>query len=450
MNIDGKKISIIGAVRSGIGAANLAKRRGGIPFVSDAASETTLAQNIQALKDVGIEYETGGHSARVYDCDFMVVSPGVPSDAKVILNAKEKGIKILSELEFASRFCEGTIVGITGTNGKTTTTTALDFVLKQAGRKSYSAGNIGLAFSEIADKMKKDEIVSLEISSFQLDFISSFRPKYSVILNITPDHLDRYENDFQKYIDSKIKIASNQKEDDYFIYWNEDEFINANKNNLSVEEFPFTIEKNLPKGIYVENGEIVFALNGNKETVCTTSDIRLKGKHNLMNLLAVAAIAKLIGLTNEEIKNGLAEFPGVEHRLEFVRKLNGVTFINDSKATNVESVWYALQSFENPLILILGGKDKGNDYSRIKELVAERVKKIIAIGSSANKISEFFEGVVPVDVQLTMEDAVESGYQSAEEGDVVLLSPACASFDMFDNYEHRGEVFKKIVTGLAK
>ncbi len=450
MNINGKKISIIGAVRSGIGAANLAKRRGGIPFVSDAASETTLAQNIQALKNVGIEYETGEHTARVYDCDFMVVSPGVPSDAKVILNAKEKGIEILSELEFASRFCEGTIVGITGTNGKTTTTTALDFVLKQAGRKSYSAGNIGLAFSEIADKMKKDEIVSLEISSFQLDFISSFKPKYSVILNITPDHLDRYENDFQKYIDSKIKIASNQKEDDYFIYWNEDEFINANKNNLSVEEFPFTIEKNLPKGIYVENGEIVFALNGNKETVCTTSDIRLKGKHNLMNLLAVAAIAKLIGLTNEEIKNGLAEFSGVEHRLEFVRKLNGVAFINDSKATNVESVWYALQSFENPLILILGGKDKGNDYSRIKELVAEQVKKIIAIGSSANKIAEFFEGVVPVDVQLTMEDAVESGYQSAEEGDVVLLSPACASFDMFDNYEHRGEVFKKIVTGLAK
>ncbi|NOX16970.1 MAG: UDP-N-acetylmuramoyl-L-alanine--D-glutamate ligase [Chlorobi bacterium] len=448
MQIDGKKISIIGAVRSGIGAAKLAKRSGGIPFVSDAADRSALAENLETLQAAGIEFETGGHSERVYDCDFMIVSPGVPSDALVVKEAGAENIEIMSELEFASRFCKGTIVGITGTNGKTTTTTALDFVLNKAGKKSYSAGNIGLAFSEIADKVKEDEIVSLEISSFQLDFISSFKPKYSVILNITPDHLDRYENSLQKYIDSKMKITSNQNENDYFIYWNEDKFIAENKINSTVKEFPFSFENKLTNGVFVADNAIVFSNNGEEETVCKTSDIRLKGKHNLMNSLAVTAVAKFLGLSGEEIKNGLSEFAGVEHRLEFVRELNGVIFINDSKATNVDSVRYALQSYDNPLVLILGGKDKGNDYAQIKELVRKRVKKIIAIGSSANKIAEFFEGVAPVEIKVKMEDAVAGGYQTSDKGDVVLLSPACASFDMFDNYEHRGKVFKKIVMEL--
>ncbi len=449
MNIEGKKISIIGAVRSGVGAAKLARRNGGIPFVSDAANEAALAKNIKALIDAGIDYETGGHSDKVYDCDLMVVSPGVPSDAKVIVEAKVRNIEIVSELEFASRFCKGTIVGITGTNGKTTTTTMLNFVLNKAGRKSYSAGNIGLAFSEIADKVKEDEVVSLEISSFQLDFISTFKPKYSVVLNITPDHLDRYENDLQKYIDSKIGITTNQSVEDYFIFWNEDKFISANKTNSAVNEIPFSIDSELSRGVFIRVDKIVFADGGTEETVCGVEDIRLKGKHNLLNSLAVTAVAKLLKLPNEEIKSGLSEFEGVEHRLEFVRELNGVIFVNDSKATNVDSVWYALQSFENPLILILGGKDKGNDYSQIKELIKSRVKKIIAIGSSATKIAEFFNGAVPVEIKVKMEDAVIGGYESAEKGDVVLLSPACASFDMFDNYEHRGDTFKKIVMELS-
>jgi UDP-N-acetylmuramoylalanine--D-glutamate ligase len=245
-----------------------------------------------------------------------------------------------------------------------------------------------------------------------------------------------------------MRIAARQGNEDYFIYWDNDDLIRKNIDSITATKFPFTTESKLTNGIFVLDDKIIFARNGKKETVCSTSDIRLKGKHNLLNSLAVTAVAKLIGLSNEEIKNGLSEFPGVEHRLEFTRELNGVVFINDSKATNVDSVWYALQSFESPLILILGGKDKGNDYARIKELVKKRVKKIIAIGSSANKIAEFFNGDVPVEIQVKMEEAVSSAYRAAEKGDVVLLSPACASFDMFDNYEHRGETFKKIVMEL--
>lgn len=442
MELIGKNISIIGAVRSGIGAAKLAKKVGAIPFVSDSGSKEKIMHNLEVLESESIPYETGKHSDRVYECDLMVVSPGVPDNAEIIVTAKEKNIKIISELEFASYYCSGRVIAITGTNGKTTVTSLCGFVLNNAGKKCYIAGNIGNAFSEIAADTGDLDYVALEVSSFQLDHADTFKPEFSIILNITPDHLDRYENNFEKYAAAKFRIFENQDESDYYIYNGNDETLVNNLYGGSTK-IPFFLNGN-NEGAYISGSNMMF----NDEVVCSVSDLFIKGEHNTANALSLIPVFKIIGLTNEEITDGFKKFPGVEHRLELVRELRGVQYINDSKATNVESVWYALRSFDKPLHLILGGKDKGNDYRRILDSVNEHVKKIYAIGESAKKVYAFFSCSVDVEICITMEEAVKKAYNQAVENEIVLLSPACASFDMFENYEHRGKVFKEAVNSL--
>ncbi len=448
MNIEGKKISIIGAVRSGIGAAKLVKKLGGFPFISDAANEEKLADSIKLLKELKIEYEVGAHTSRVYDCSLMIVSPGVPSNSPIINGAIGKNIKVISEIEFASFYCKGKIIAITGTNGKTTTTTLCGYVFNACGKKTYTAGNIGTAFSEIVLDVKEEDFVALEVSSFQLDFTETFKPAVSIILNITPDHLNRYDNKIENYISSKLKIFVNQKSSEFVLLNKDDKTLMNSLSTFKAQPVYFSLSEKQTDGIYCSGDDIIFNKKGKSEFTCKKSEISLPGNHNLYNAMAVISAAKIFELDNKKIKEALGSFKGVEHRLEFVRDLEGVKFINDSKATNVDSVWYALQSYDNPLFLILGGQDKGNDYNQIINLVIEKVKKIYAIGSSADKVFNFFHKEVKVEITKKLEDAVFAANKEARQGDIVLLSPACASFDMFDNYEHRGKAFKEAVNKL--
>jgi len=445
LEIKNRKISIIGAVRSGLGAAKLAQQLGAIPSVSDAGSEGKLKSSIEILRKEKIDFEIGKHSEKVFDCDLMVVSPGVPSNAEVISNAKNRNIKIISELEFASSFCKANVIGITGTNGKTTTTSLCDYLFNECGVKSYSAGNIGLAFSEIATVAKENEFVSLEISSFQLDLIDQFKPKVAMILNITPDHLNRYENSVEKYALSKLRVFENQDENDFLILNKDSELLNQYFRKAKSNILFFSTRKKVSHGCYLENDVVKYVRNDIEEFSCKVSDIFIKGEHNIQNAMAVIISAKIFNIDNEKIIEALKSFKGVEHRLELVREIDGVKFINDSKATNVDSVIVALKSFDEPIFLILGGQDKGNDYSMLDELVRERVKKIYAIGSSAEKVFNYFHGKVKTEIKKDFDEVINTAISEAREGDVVLLSPACASFDMFDNYEHRGKVFKQIV-----
>lgn len=447
MDIANKKISIIGAVRSGVAAAKLAKRLGAFPFVSDQSDYEKISDYLFQLEEQKIPYEYGNHTDKIFDCDFIITSPGVPSDSKILLEARKRKILIISEIEFASWYCKGKIIAITGTNGKTTTTTLMAHVLNSCGVKTYLAGNIGFAFSEIADKVLETEFVALEVSSFQLDFINEFKPNYAMLLNITPDHLDRYLNEYSFYKAAKYRIAENQTEDDFFIVNKDSKDIELIKINTKPRWFYFSLQDEELNGSYLCDGKIKFHRN-TTSTIVDVKDLILKGEHNYQNVMAVVIAAKLIGIEDERIKIALMNFKGVEHRLESVRTLDGVEYINDSKATNVDSVWFALRSFNQPIHLILGGKDKGNDYSQIKDEVKQRVKRIYAIGSSKEKVKDFFEEVTETEMFDSLESAVKSAQRKALEGEIVLLSPACASFDMFNNYEHRGEVFKKIVSSL--
>lgn len=447
MEIKGKKISIIGAVRSGVAAAKLAKKMGALPFVSDSASKQSILKSISILEYENIPYETEKHSERIFDCDFIVTSPGVPSYSGILAEAKSKGIEIFSELEFASWFNKGKTIAVTGTNGKTTTTSLMDYTLRQNGFKTYCVGNIGFPLSDVVTEIGENDFVVVEVSSFQLDYIKYFRPKFSVILNITPDHLDRYNNDFNLYARSKMNITRNQTAEDFLIYNADDPNTINFMPATDVNKYGFSLQKELLKGSYVKEGKMVYS-DEIRESVCAVSDLFIKGPHNVSNALAVLTVAKKVGIENKKIKSAFTSFQGVEHRIEFVREFAGVEYYNDSKATNVDSVWYALNSFDKPIYLILGGKDKGNDYNKIKELVGKKVKKIYAIGSSANKVYEFFKDIVATEYKQSLESCVLSARKEAKPGSVVLLSPACASFDMFDNYEHRGKVFKEAVNNL--
>ncbi|MCZ6702433.1 MAG: UDP-N-acetylmuramoyl-L-alanine--D-glutamate ligase [Ignavibacteria bacterium] len=448
MNLKNRNISVIGAVRSGVAAAKLIKKLEGIPFVSDMSDENELKEFIDHLRNENINFETGGHSEKVYDCEMMVVSPGVPADAPVLAKAREASIKLISEVELAYKYCRGNIIAITGTNGKTTTISLCGHVFNQCGYNTFVAGNIGLAFSEIALDIKERDFVALEVSSFQLDLIDQFKPKVAMILNITPDHLNRYDNKIDLYANAKQRIYKNQDSSDYLII-NKDngeviEYLNEHKSN----SFFFSLREETENGCFRMNDEIHFNNKGKEEFSCHVSDIKIKGEHNLANAMAVICAAKIFNLENSNIIKALQTFKGVVHRLEFVREINGIIFINDSKATNVNSVLYALKSFDEPIFLILGGQDKGNDYGEIKGLVLEGVKKIYAIGSSAEIIYNFFNSAITVEIKKSLEDVISTAVKEASEGDVVLLSPACASFDMFDNFEHRGRVFKEAVNNM--
>jgi UDP-N-acetylmuramoylalanine--D-glutamate ligase len=449
--VKGKKISILGMARSGIAVAELLKSNGAVPFVSDSGDFLKLSDALSSLKNLKIEYETGGHTDKIYDSDMFVISPGVPSTSPVVIEASRRGLKIFSELEVASWFCRAPIVAVTGTNGKTTTTSLLGNIFSDAGRNVSVGGNIGNAFSGFAGQLPADAVAILEVSSFQLDYIDSFHPHISVLLNITPDHLDRYENDFQKYIDSKCRIFKNQNKNDYLIY-NYDDVIarkavdNLASNNVSL--MAFGLERKFHEGAFIEDDKVVIMIDGDNTEIINPDEIKIRGTHNLYNSMAAILAARLMNVNPVSIKSTLKIFPGVEHRLEFVRELDGVKYINDSKATNVDSVWYALQAYEEPIIVLIGGRDKGNDYSKLFEPVKKHVKTIIAIGESAEKVKNAFSGLKTVVIASSMPQAVDEARKLASHGDIVLLSPACASFDWFQNYEHRGKVFKEIVSAL--
>lgn len=451
-DIPGKRFAVIGGARSGLAVALLLKEHRAEVFLSELAPEEKMPAVRAELEAHGIPFEFGAHSLRVFDAETLVLSPGVLSDAPVVREAHARGHGVVSELEVASWFCRGPVVAITGTNGKTTATTLTGRLLFDAGVPAVVAGNIGTAFSEVVTGMPPGGTAVVEVSSFQLDHIRTFRPKVAILLNITPDHLDRYEHSFEKYIASKCRIFENQGSGDVLIYNEDDEVTRtrvASGAAPGLRLLPFSLQGRVAEGAWIENGCLVTVLKGRRTEILPAENVAIPGLHNLSNAMAATLAGQVMGISGPSIRRTLEEFRGVEHRLESVRTVNGVHFVNDSKATNVESVWYALQSFVSPIVLLLGGRDKGNDYSRLQALVRDHCRVIIAIGESAGKVRESFEHLVPVHVATTMEDAVRKGARYAHPGDTVLLSPACASFDWFEDYEHRGRVFKSVVSNLV-
>ena len=447
-NVLGKKISVIGMARSGTAVAHLLNSKGAKLFVSDNGNGENLKPEIARLVEEGILYETNRHSERVYDCSLLVLSPGVPSNAAVVVEAQKRGIKVVSELEIGSLFCKASIVAITGSNGKTTTTTLLGRILGDAKKKHVVAGNIGTAFSTVVLELAPSDIAVLEVSSFQLDHIETFRPRVSVILNITEDHMDRYEHSMEHYAASKARIFENQTTDDVLIYDADDEWCRKEAAQAKCRTIGFSLKTRQDEGAFVDKGLLVTVIDGVRSEVIPCEDISIKGMHNLYNSMAATLVGQLLGVGSASIRSTLKNFKGVEHRLEFVREVNGVRYYNDSKATNVDSVWYALQAFNQPIVLLLGGRDKGNDYSRLTDLVKDRVKAIVAIGESAGKVEKAFQDVTTVTRANSMDGAIQNAKSLSVSGDLVLLSPACASFDWFSNYEHRGQVFKELVNRL--
>jgi UDP-N-acetylmuramoylalanine--D-glutamate ligase len=449
-DITDKKITVIGAERSGLAAAKLIRAKGGIPFVSDSGTKEKLAERFEELTSLQVNFEMGVHSDRVFDAAFIVVSPGVPDEAPVVKKAYERNIPVISEVEFASGFCTGKIIAITGTNGKTTTTSLVEHLLKTAGLKTFAAGNIGYAFSDAVMNDTPDTYYALEVSSFQLDHIEFFKPAVAAILNITPDHMNRYQNSMELYIRSKYRIFKNLEAADVLILNDDNAWLKKEKIRTAGTCVRFSLENQQIDGAALIEEDLIFTQAGRVKHIFPVSQLLIEGKHNAANAMAAVLAVRPFISDFETIARGLRSFPGVEHRLELVKTINGVRYINDSKATNIDSVCVALESFNAPLYLILGGRDKGNDYELIKDQVVEKVKKIYAIGESAEKVFSFFRGLVKTEIQPTLEDAVRTANKEAREGDIVLLSPACASFDMFSSYEHRGKVFKHAVEDLAR
>lgn len=442
------KIAILGAAESGVGAAILALKKGYDVFVSDMGLIKENYKN--ALNKHNIEWEEGKHTERrILDSDEIIKSPGIPDNAPIIAKAIEKGIRIINEIEFAGRYCNAKMICITGSNGKTTTTSLIFHILKNANYNVGLAGNIGRSLAlQIAEGCSYDYFV-IELSSFQLDNMYDFRANIAILLNITPDHLDRYDNDMQKYADSKMRILQNQKEEDAFIYWADDPIIKKEleKFGIKAQNCPFSILRKCGMIGYIEDGtyhiETPTPFNMEQES------LSLHGKHNMYNSLAAGIATRLAGVNDEELKLSLSNFEGVEHRLEKVATIGGVTYINDSKATNVDACWYALESMTSPTILIIGGKDKGNDYEPIKKLVKEKCAGLVFLGIDNSKLHKNFDDL-EIDIVDTnnMNDCVQACKKMARPGYSVLLSPCCASFDLFKNMEDRGEQFKKLVRNL--
>ena len=444
----GKKMVILGAGESGTGAAVLAKAKGYDVFVSDLSVIKPVYKEMMDAR--GIAWEEGQHTESiVLAADEIVKSPGIPDKAAIIQKLKEKGTSIISEIEFAGRYTNSKMICITGSNGKTTTTMLTYHILKQAGLDVGLAGNVGNSLAlQVAEQPHAYYV--LELSSFQLDNMYDFKADVAILMNITPDHLDRYNYEFQNYVDSKFRIIQNQTEEDVFIYWNDDPVIAREiaKHNPKAALYPFSETKKEGVKAFTENKQIVIETDNGIFTM-DQDQLALTGTHNLYNSLASGIAAKVTDIKDDEIRASLSDFAGVEHRLEKVARVRGVDYINDSKATNVNSCWYALQSMNTPVVLILGGTDKGNDYTEIEELVINKVHSLIFLGVDNTKLHAFFDGKVPVieDAQ-SMEEAISKAYKLASKGDTVLLSPCCASFDLFKNYEDRGNQFKACVLNL--
>ena len=443
------RLVVLGGGESGVGTAILGKKKGYDVFVSDFGK---IKENYKEVLTInGIAWEDEKHTEDlILNADVVMKSPGIPEKAPIVKKLIEKGIPVISEIEFAIQFTDATTVGITGSNGKTTTTLLTYHLLKQGGLNVGLAGNIGKSFAwQVAEN--KHDIYVLELSSFQLDGIINYKPHIAIITNISPDHLDRYNYDYNLYIDSKFRITKNQTEADYLIYDNEDEAIqNWLKNNtIKANKIPFSlITKPENEGGFLEENNMNTTIKNDTFTM-PINELALEGKHNIKNAMAATAVAQLLNIRKQTIRESLTNFQGAEHRLEKVLKIQGVQYINDSKATNVNSVFYALDSMTTPTVWIVGGVDKGNDYDELMPLVREKVKAIVCLGVDNTKISNAFNNVVDIMVETTsMAEAVQIAQRLAEKGDTVLLSPACASFDLFENYEDRGKQFKQAIYNL--
>ncbi len=442
------RIVILGAAESGVGAAALAKVKGYDVFVSDSGH---IAENRrQVLREYNVDWEEGQHSEDlILSAQEIIKSPGIPEDAPIVRKVREAGIPIISEIEFAGRYTDAKMICITGSNGKTTTTSLIYHIFRKAGYNAGLAGNIGRSLAlQIAEGKDYDYYI-IELSSFQLDNMYEFRANIAILLNITPDHLDRYDGSMQKYTDAKMRIVQNQTEEDAFIYWNDDPVISAElkKYGIRARKCPFSIVKKEGMIGYISDGQYVIEyptpFNMEQES------LSLRGKHNMYNSLAAGIAARISGIGDAALRESLSDFEGVEHRLQKVARVGGVQYINDSKATNVDACWYALDSMTTPTILILGGKDKGNDYNAIKEMVRKKCVGLVYLGADNSKLHEFFDGLgIPVADTHSMKDCVEACRRMAKPGDTVLLSPCCASFDLFRNMEDRGEQFCEQVRKL--
>lgn len=444
-----KRLAILGGGESGVGTAILAKQKGWEVFLSDRGN--LKPEYRKQLDDEGIAYEEGKHTEdKILGADCIMKSPGIPDKAPIVVKARERGIAVISEIEFAAQYTDKPIIAITGSNGKTTTTMLTYHLLKEAGLSVGLGGNIGYSFAELVAHSNPDYYV-LEISSFQLDGIAThFAPHIAMLLNITPDHLDRYNYQFENYIASKFRIAMNQTANDYLIYDADDEVIAdwLRHHKVAAKLLPFTVKKEVAEGAYLKDNKIYMKID-EKTTEIEVDEISLKGIHNVKNTMAATIAARLLAVRDQSLRQSLKGFKGADHRLEEVKVVDGVTYVNDSKATNVNSVFFALDTIKTPIVWIVGGQDKGNDYQSLMPYVQEKVKAIVCLGVDNTPLLRSFASVMPNLVEArSMEEAVRLAKHFAASGDTVLLSPACASFDLFDNYEHRGNMFKEAVAKL--
>ncbi len=448
LTMSDKLMVILGGGESGVGSAILAQKKGFSVFLSD--NGLLKEEHRETLRAYNIDFEEGGHTeVKVLQADEIVKSPGIPDTAPLMQKVRDKGIHVISEIEFAGRYTNARMICITGSNGKTTTTSLIYHILKSAGLNVGLGGNIGKSFARQVAEEHFDYYV-LELSSFQLEGVYDFRADIAVLLNITPDHLDRYDHNLQHYVDAKIRIIRNQRMEDAFIYWIDDPIVTKEIEKLKpvVTTYPFGKQKKADAVAYTENGKMIIHTK-EREFNMELELLALEGMHNVYNSLASGIVAKLMDISDEQLRTSLSDFRGVPHRLEKVASVRGVQYINDSKATNVNSCWYALQSMRTRTVLILGGTDKGNDYREIEELVLSKVKALIFLGIDNRKLHAFFDGKVDVIRDAgSMKEAVDTAYELAERGDAVLLSPCCASFDLFKNYEDRGDQFKECVRKL--
>jgi UDP-N-acetylmuramoylalanine--D-glutamate ligase len=449
MDVNGKRVLVVGLGKSGVASALFLQKRGARVSVSDAKSPEQLRQEIPMLLDAGITVETGEHGERTFrEQDLIVVSPGVPFDMPLLARARERGIPIIGEVELAYRFLKGNILAVTGSNGKTTTTTLAGDVIAAAGRDTLVGGNIGTPAISFVETATDQTWVVLEISSFQLETIESFRPKIAVVLNVTPDHLDRHHT-FENYTTAKARIFENQTSDDFAILNADDATCVAMAANVKSRVYWFSRLRQVERGALVRGEDMVWTDADREQTILPVREIQLKGSHNLENVLAAVCVGMLVKAEPAAIRRAVEEFRAVEHRLEYVGAVRGVEYYNDSKATNVDATIKALESFPGRLHLILGGKDKGSDYRVLNDLIAQRVKRVYTVGAAAAKIESQIRGAEVLHSE-TLNQAVKQASELATAGDVVLLAPACASFDQFDSYEHRGRIFKELVRGLAE
>src|SRR5256885_8054278 len=450
MDLTNKRVLVVGLGKSGVASALFLKAKGAHVTVSDAKSEDQLGESIPVLLDNGITVETGGHGDRTFrGQDLIVVSPGVPVDAPPLVQARSLGETVIGEVELAAEFLPGPIIAITGSNGKTTTTTLVGEILGKAGFKTLVGGNIGKPAISLVEQATSESVTVLEVSSFQLETIRKFRPKVAVVLNVTPDHLDRHRT-FEAYAAAKARIVENQREHDFAVLNADDATCVAMSENTRAQVFWFNRKHEVQQGAFVRQGIVYLRRDGTEHEIMPVSEIPLKGAHNVENVLAAICAAELMGCSPDVIRNAVGEFKAVEHRLQYVASIRGVEYYNDSKATNVDATIKALESFAGNIHLILGGKDKGSDYTVLNALLRERVKCVYTIGTAAERIGKHIAGAAKIVSSGTMEAAVSQASANAQSGDIVLLAPACASFDQFQNYEHRGRVFKELVLALAK